>query len=62
MSELRALTNMVGNAVACLVVGNWEKVLDKEKLNQELNLGYQEIKSNSKPVEEAYPQLSKAEI
>ena len=61
MSELRALTNMVGNAVACLVVGNWEKVLDKEKLNQELNLGYQEIKSNSTPVEEAYPQLSKAE-
>lgn len=62
MSEMRALTNMVGNAVACLVVGNWEKVLDKGKLNQELNLGYQEPQSPSKPVEEVYPQLSLTKI
>ncbi|MFB2551797.1 dicarboxylate/amino acid:cation symporter [Ensifer soli] len=32
MSECRALTNLVGNAVATLVVARWEKELDTEKL------------------------------
>ena len=32
MSECRALTNFVGNAVATLVVARWEGVLDREKL------------------------------
>ena len=32
MSECRALTNFVGNAVATLVVARWEGALDREKL------------------------------
>lgn len=34
MSECRALTNLVGNGVACIVVSRWEGELDKEALNQ----------------------------
>lgn len=36
MSEARALTNLVGNGVAAIVISRWEKELDHEKLNQEL--------------------------
>ena len=36
MSECRALTNMTGNAVATIVVANWEKQLDRNKLNEAL--------------------------
>jgi aerobic C4-dicarboxylate transport protein len=31
MSEARALTNFVGNAVATLVVSRWEKQLDLQR-------------------------------
>ena len=34
MSECRALTNLVGNGVATIVVSRWEGELDREKLNQ----------------------------
>lgn len=41
MSECRALTNVIGNAVATVVVANWEGQLDKQQfqycLNKELN-------------------------
>lgn len=33
MSEVRALTNFVGNAVATVVVSVWEKGLDRERFN-----------------------------
>ena len=33
MSECRALTNIVGNGVATIVVGRWEGELDGEKMN-----------------------------
>ncbi|MFP3596685.1 dicarboxylate/amino acid:cation symporter [Chryseobacterium sp. SIMBA_029] len=33
MSECRALTNVIGNSVATIVVANWEKQLDKEQLH-----------------------------
>ena len=39
MSECRALTNFVGNAVATIVVARWENELDVEKLNAALNGG-----------------------
>ncbi|MNE00081.1 C4-dicarboxylate transport protein [compost metagenome] len=32
-----AMTNLVGNGVAALVVSAWEKELDRDKLNQELH-------------------------
>jgi aerobic C4-dicarboxylate transport protein len=34
MSECRALTNIIGNGVACVVVSAWEGELDREKLNR----------------------------
>jgi aerobic C4-dicarboxylate transport protein len=32
MSECRALTNVIGNAVACIVVARWEGEVDEAKL------------------------------
>lgn len=39
MSECRALTNFIGNAVATLVVAKWEGELDEAKLAQALTTG-----------------------
>ncbi|SEP22265.1 dicarboxylate/amino acid:cation symporter [Propionispora vibrioides] len=36
MSEARALTNLIGNGVATVVVSKWENELDKEKLQRVL--------------------------
>jgi aerobic C4-dicarboxylate transport protein len=36
MSECRALTNFIGNAVATVVVAKWEKGLDKDALDAAL--------------------------
>ncbi|NVN99142.1 MAG: dicarboxylate/amino acid:cation symporter [Geobacteraceae bacterium] len=37
MSEARALTNLVGNGVATVVVSRWENELDMERMQQVLN-------------------------
>jgi len=37
MSEARALTNLVGNGVATMVVSRWERELDKDRMSQVLN-------------------------
>jgi aerobic C4-dicarboxylate transport protein len=37
MSEARALTNLVGNGVATVVVSKWENALDEQRLHQHLN-------------------------
>lgn len=37
MSECRALTNIVGNGVATVVVSAWEKELDRSKLKAALS-------------------------
>ena len=39
MSEARALTNLVGNAVATIVVAKWVKELDTDMLQAELASG-----------------------
>jgi len=39
MSECRALTNLVGNGVATIVMARWEGDLDREKLAAELDRG-----------------------
>jgi aerobic C4-dicarboxylate transport protein len=36
MSEARALTNIVGNGVATIVIAGWENELDRSILNREL--------------------------
>ena len=37
MSECRALTNLTGNGIACVIVSWWEGELDRKKLDQALN-------------------------
>ena len=37
MSEARALTNLIGNGVATIVVARWENALDRTQLDRELN-------------------------
>ncbi|MGL6016183.1 MAG: cation:dicarboxylate symporter family transporter, partial [Selenomonadaceae bacterium] len=36
MSEARALTNLIGNGVATVVISRWEKELDDERLERGL--------------------------
>ena len=37
MSEARALTNLVGNGVATVVVSRWENELDMDRMERVLN-------------------------
>jgi aerobic C4-dicarboxylate transport protein len=37
MSEARALTNLIGNGLATVVVAKWENALDEERLHRRLN-------------------------
>jgi aerobic C4-dicarboxylate transport protein len=39
MSECRALTNIIGNGVACVIVSWWENELDRTKLHDILGGG-----------------------
>jgi aerobic C4-dicarboxylate transport protein len=41
MSEARALTNIIGNGVATIVIARWEGVLDRPRLDTELAAGSQ---------------------
>ncbi|NKF21463.1 dicarboxylate/amino acid:cation symporter [Solimonas marina] len=45
MSEARAITNIIGNGVATIVVSRWEKELDVEKLRRELAAPSDEVPS-----------------
>ena len=54
MSECRALTNIIGNGVATIVVSKWEGELDKERLTAELkNPGSADQNQDLRPVREA---------
>ena len=45
MSEARAITNIIGNGVATIVVSRWEKELDIDKLHRELASSSDEVPS-----------------
>ena len=45
MSEARALTNLIGNGVATLVVGKWCGSVDESKLQQQLDPASAELKT-----------------
>lgn len=45
MSTGRALTNLVGNGVAAIVISRWENELDEVTLQRELELGSQPLES-----------------
>ncbi len=49
MSECRALTNFVGNAVATIVVANWEGELDKDALKLALEGGPGPLAADADP-------------
>jgi aerobic C4-dicarboxylate transport protein len=49
MSECRALTNIVGNGVAAVVVSAWEKELDRSKLRAALSRGGKQVEADSQP-------------
>ena len=54
MSESRALTNIIGNGVATVVVSKWERELDKERLTSELkNPSPDDATGDLHPVREA---------
>jgi aerobic C4-dicarboxylate transport protein len=36
LMKCRSLTNLIGNAVACLTIAHWEKAIDRERLLHEL--------------------------
>ncbi len=38
MSEARALTNLIGNAVATLIISRWEGELDEDRLRRKLGI------------------------
>jgi len=44
MSECRALTNLVGNAVACIVVARWENEMDEDKFAEKFHIRKQNRK------------------
>jgi len=50
MSEARALTNIIGNGVATIVVARWENDLDRDRLQRELR--------NPTPIAEPLPAAS----
>jgi aerobic C4-dicarboxylate transport protein len=56
MSEMRALTNLVGNGIATVVVAKWEKEIDTARMTRLLN---DQIK---KKHEELVPQMTAIEI
>lgn len=57
MSECRALTNFVGNAVATLVVARWEGELDQEALQDALNGNPRPLASDHASAQDAAPGL-----
>lgn len=52
MSECRALTNLVGNGVATIVIARWEGDLDRETLARELEQGPEPTRAHAMATQE----------
>lgn len=59
MSEARAITNLIGNGVATLVVARWEGALDRDRLREVLDAGTGPLTETPEAVAEA--QFEKAD-
>jgi aerobic C4-dicarboxylate transport protein len=57
MSEARALTNLVGNGVATVVVSRWEKELDMERMRTVLSKGLPASEENNMVLEPLQEQV-----
>ncbi|WP_199181110.1 dicarboxylate/amino acid:cation symporter [Chromobacterium alticapitis] len=57
MSEARAITNLIGNGVATVVIAKWEKALDVERMKQVLD-DAPPSEPPPEPRQQAVPQLS----
>jgi aerobic C4-dicarboxylate transport protein len=57
MSEARALTNLIGNGVATVVVSRWEKELDLAKLQRVLDNESESVVEMPELAEEPFPVL-----
>jgi aerobic C4-dicarboxylate transport protein len=57
MSEARALTNLIGNGVATIVVGRWTGELDRERMTKELNGETEMIADDPEAIVPAIPAL-----
>jgi aerobic C4-dicarboxylate transport protein len=55
MSEARALTNLVGNGVATVLVSNWEHELDKHRMSRILSQGSEAEAEEPEAVLEGIP-------
>jgi aerobic C4-dicarboxylate transport protein len=55
MSEARALTSTISNAVACVVVSMWENACDRKQLLSELDTGYAETERELEEIGVAAP-------
>jgi aerobic C4-dicarboxylate transport protein len=62
MSEARALTNLVGNGVATMVVSKWEHELDKERMSRVLNRKSDAEAEEPEAVLEGVPTASGGEV
>ncbi|ABQ24597.1 dicarboxylate/amino acid:cation symporter [Geotalea uraniireducens] len=50
MSEARALTNLVGNGIATVVVSKWENELNEEQMQRVLNGEVEDVADDEEPV------------
>lgn len=62
MSEARALTNLVGNGVATIVVSRWEKEIDESLLQAELNAAPKLESDDIMPDEPILPVINAPEL
>ena len=53
MSEARALTSTISNAVACIVVSKWERACNNDALLRELAQGYAEVEAPQQDIRPA---------